>query len=156
MSTKKPPAKKAAKKAVKKNGRPRKVIDGDMVENLSMIGCTLDEIGHVVGCSRDTLERRFAAKIDKGKNECKTRLRKAQMTKALAGNVPLLIFLGKQMLGQSDRIDQHNEHTGPDGGPLKTEANMVQVVLAGTDSTWDPSQRGGIEEARDGDIGGDD
>lgn len=144
-ATKKTAKKKAAKPAKKaaknKGGRPKIEINEKQVEELAQIGCTLDEIGHVVGCSRDTLERRFAAIIDKGRNGGKTRLRKAQMTKALAGNVPLLIFLGKNILKQSDKIA--NEHTGPDGKPIAhTREGQVTLNLTMNQPAEEPWKYG--------------
>jgi hypothetical protein len=62
----------------------------------------------------DTLTDRFSDVITKGRENGKTRLRKKQIEVALAGNVSMLIFLGKNMLGQSDK----QEISGPDGSPV--------------------------------------
>jgi hypothetical protein len=40
-----------------------------------------------------------------------------QLKKALEGNVTMLIWLGKQLLGQSDA--QTLSHEGPQGGPIQ-------------------------------------
>jgi hypothetical protein len=56
--------------------------------------------------------------------------------------------------------DRHRfEHSGPKGGPLRTENEhsgevgpLVQVVVAGTDSTWDPALHGAVEEAGEDDV----
>lgn len=82
--------------------RPRKVIDPAVVETLAKIHCTYDEIAAVVGCSTDTLKRRFADRIEKGREEGKASLRRMQFKKALDGNPTMLIWLGKQHLGQKD------------------------------------------------------
>ena len=42
-------------------------------------------------------------------------------TLALAGNVVLLIWLGKQMLGQSEKVESKSELSGPDGGPISVD-----------------------------------
>jgi hypothetical protein len=97
-----------------KGGRPKLEIDGDLVEKLAGIGCPNKEIAAIVGCSVDTLDRNFAEVIAKGRENGKTRLRKKQIEVALAGNVTMLIFLGKNMLGQSDK----QEISGPDGTPV--------------------------------------
>lgn len=116
-----------------KTGRPLADVDGGMVEKLAGIGCTVQEIGAVVGCSPDTINRRFAGELDKGRENGKTRLRKKQTEIALKGNVTMLIWLGKQMLGQSDKLSQ--EVSGPGGGPIhtheisaKTEALIEQIA----------------------------
>jgi hypothetical protein len=93
-------------------GRPLAVVDAKLVENLAGIGCPNSEIASIVGVSVDTLARRFAEDIDKGRNGGKTRLRKKQIELALAGNVTMLIWLGKQLLGQSDQISNHTELSG--------------------------------------------
>lgn len=98
----------------KKTGRPKLQIDGKLVEKLAGIGCPNKEIASIVGCSVDTLDRHFADVITKGRENGKTRLRKKQIEVALAGNVSMLIFLGKNMLGQSDK----QEISGPDGSPV--------------------------------------
>lgn len=82
--------------------RPRKPIDADLVEKLAAIHCTLDEIALICGCSHDTIERRFASIIAKGKATGKTSLRKLQWESAQKGNVVMQIWLGKQILGQKD------------------------------------------------------
>ena len=102
-----------------KGGRPKLNIDPDLVEKLAGIGCPNKEIAAIVGCSVDTLTDRFSDVINKGRENGKTRLRKKQIEVALAGNVSMLIFLGKNMLGQSDK----QEISGPDGSPI-TQASV--------------------------------
>lgn len=120
MKSIKPIAKKAAKAAHKsKGGRPQAVIDSRLVEQLASIGCTLNEMAAACNCHKDTLTGRFSAEIEKGRENGKTRLRKKQIEVALSGNVAMLIFLGKNMLGQSDAI--RSEISGPGGGPIQTE-----------------------------------
>lgn len=82
--------------------RPLKEIDADLVEKLASVGCTVEEVALVCDCSRDTLERRFAANIAKGRAEGRTSLRKLQWDSARSGNVTMQIFLGKVVLGQRE------------------------------------------------------
>jgi AraC-like DNA-binding protein len=96
--------------------RPRLTIDPQHVLALARIHCTYDEIASVVGCSTDTLKRRFADLIEKGREEGKASLRRMQFKRALEGNTTMLIWLGKQHLGQSDQ--QRIEAVGNGGGPL--------------------------------------
>ena len=49
--------------------------------------------------------------LTKGRANLKKRLRKAQLDAALSGNSTMLIWLGKQMLGQVDK--QEIEHIRP-------------------------------------------
>jgi hypothetical protein len=62
----------------------------------------MKEMVDILGVSEDTLKRRFAGIIDKGKAEGKMRLRRKQIEVAMKGNAVMLIWLGKQILSQSD------------------------------------------------------
>jgi len=83
--------------------RPRKKIDPEQVRTLAKINCTMIEIAAVVGCSVDTLERRFADVIKECREQGRMSLRRAQWKKALEGHPTMLIWLGKQELGQKDQ-----------------------------------------------------
>jgi len=77
----------------------------------------------VLGVSVDTIQRRkrsseeFCGAIKKGQATTRNSLRRLQLKKALEGNVTMLIWLGKQLLGQSD--SQMLRHAGPEGGPVQ-------------------------------------
>jgi hypothetical protein len=74
----------------------------EQIKKLAEISATMEEIAYVMGCSRSAL-RNFTHLIDEGKARGKVKLRRAQYIKAVdEGNPTLLIWLGKQMLGQSD------------------------------------------------------
>lgn len=99
-----------------KMGRPRKEIDRDQFEKLCAIWTTLEEIAGWFECSVDTIERwvkrtyqksfaeTYAEKCSRGK----VSLRRKQFEVAMSGSVPMLIFLGKQQLGQSDQVTHTN------------------------------------------------
>ena len=82
--------------------RPRKEIDEELLYKLASIHCTMQEMVDIIGVSEDTLKRRFAHIIAKGKAEGKMRLRRKQVEVAMSGNHTMLIWLGKQMLNQSE------------------------------------------------------
>jgi len=135
----KKPAKKPAKKAVSKKkaskkkapvkrtkkgkriGRPPIKIDWKVFESLCGIFCTLTEIAHVLKCSEDTVERRvkrkykenFAEVFKRLSSSGNSSLRREQMKQALRGNIAMLIWLGKQHLGQADK--QARGAMGKDG-----------------------------------------
>mgnify|MGYP003294083972 CR=1 FL=1 len=91
--------------------RPKKYIDQNQFESLCAIQCTLTEICNVLGVTDKTLNawcRRtyrasfsevFKTKRDKGK----VSLRRLQYKAAEAGNVTMLIWLGKQWLDQVEK-----------------------------------------------------
>lgn len=89
--------------------RPKANVDPVQVEKLASIGCTNSEIASFFDVSQDTIERRFAGELRKGRDNGKIRLRKWQLQAAEKGNVVMLIWLGKQMLGQSDKIESVTE-----------------------------------------------
>ncbi len=92
--------------------RPKKYnIDTNEVEKLAGYGCTNIEIANFFGCSSDLIEKSYSEFLTKGRADLKKRLRKAQIDSACAGNPTMLIWLGKQMLNQTDR--QEIEHIRP-------------------------------------------
>ena len=85
-------------------GRPRKYnLDTKQVEQLAGFGCTDTEIASFFDISRTTLERNYEQYMTKGRESGKIRLRQYQWASAKKGNVAMLIWLGKQLLGQSDK-----------------------------------------------------
>lgn len=79
-------------------------LDEKLIKDLAMIQCTMIEIASICGCSVDTLERRYADIIKKGRDHGKSSLRRAQYKKALEGNPAMLIWLGKHILDQKEAI----------------------------------------------------
>jgi len=83
--------------------RPKLDIDGELVQKFAQLGCTGEEIANYFGCSTDTIERRFAGEVRKGRSNLRMSLRQWQLKSAERGNVAMMIWLGKQMLGQVER-----------------------------------------------------
>lgn len=86
-------------------GRPLKEIDADQVYKLATLGCTQEEIGEYFGCARSVISERFRQEFNLGRAASKISLRRWQRKKAHAGCTTMLIHLGKQELGQTDRVD---------------------------------------------------
>ncbi len=87
------------------HGRPPLALDERMIYELAGIGCPTTEIARLLECSPDTLDRRFADVMAKGRAERKSSLRRKQTQVALSGNIAMLIWLGKQELGQTERTE---------------------------------------------------
>lgn len=93
--------------------RPRKEIDREAFQKLCDIQCTLSEIASWFNCSEDTIERwckreykmSFAEAFKRFSANGKISLRRYQF-KMAEKSVPMAIFLGKNWLGQTDRIEQ--------------------------------------------------
>ena len=83
-------------------GRKKIELDEDLLFKLAECHCTIKEIVYIMGVSDFTLRNRFQHIIDRGNAAGKMRLRKAQYSKALEGNPVMLIWLGKNVLGQKD------------------------------------------------------
>ena len=83
--------------------RPKKYnIDTKQVQKLASLGCTNKEISEFFGCSADLLEKSYSEFLTKGRAEMKLRLRQLQWKSSEKLNAVMLIWLGKQILGQSD------------------------------------------------------
>ena len=84
--------------------RPKKYkIEGIEVEKLAQYGCTNTEIADFYGCSKDLIKKSYSTFALKGRSKGKIRLRQLQWKSAENGNVSMQIWLGKQVLGQSDK-----------------------------------------------------
>jgi hypothetical protein len=96
----------------KKLGRPKLDIDAEQVKRLARLHCTMQEMADFFGCHRDTLHNNFSAEIDKGRSEGNISLRRKQWQVAVEnGNPVMLIWLGKQMLGQRNEIIESDSNT---------------------------------------------
>lgn len=102
------------KQKAKKTGRPKIQINWEEFDKLCTMQCTLEEMASWFGCSEDTLERRckedkklrFADYFKKRSSGGRISLRRSQFKAAIEGNVTMLIWLGKQYLGQKDKIEE--------------------------------------------------
>ena len=84
--------------------RPKKYnIDGKKVEQLASFGCTNTEIAQFFGCDESLIRKSYSENLTKGRDKGKIRLRQMQWKAAERGNTSMLIWLGKQILGQSDK-----------------------------------------------------
>ena len=97
-------------------GRPPFEIDYEAVEKLANLQCTQEEIASYLGCSVDTLTRneKFCGIYKAGLDRGRMSLRRHQWKALEEGNTTMLVWLGKQYLGQRDK----NELTGADGKDL--------------------------------------
>ena len=83
-------------------GTNKKTIPPDEVYKLASLGCSVTEMSEWFQVSQSTLKYNFGDYIKKGKEDIKNKLRDAQMKLALSGNATMLIWLGKNMLGQEE------------------------------------------------------
>ena len=93
----------------RKRGRPRADIDLKMLEALCEWGATDHELAAHFNVSEKTIEnyRKDAgikSIMNRGFAHGNISLRRKQFQTAMAGNVTMQIWLGKQRLGQKDKI----------------------------------------------------
>lgn len=96
-----------------KGGRAQCILtdDGaDYVRNRASIGSTQEEIAAGLGVDTDTLNNsnnaeKFRAALNLGNSDFLTMIRDSQSRIAKGGNAQMSIFLGKNYLGQQDRIE---------------------------------------------------
>ncbi len=93
-------------------GRNKTVIPEEQVMELARLHCTNKEIADFFDVPMTTLTDNFRDILTKGRLETKQRLRSAQLKLALNGDRTLLIWLGKNILGQSEQ-------------PINTDSNQV-------------------------------
>lgn len=120
-------------------GRPKKVIDLEAVCELASEGNTQEEIARALGFARTTFANRddVTEAYYKGMAEMKLSLRHWQMNAAKSGNVQMLIWLGKQYLGQSDT-------------PAPTEEDNDNGVKPLVDMLMKPAPDRDIKDFEDG------
>lgn len=86
--------------------RPKKTFsekDINQIEQLASCHCTDEEIATFMGCSETTLKRRFGPVLVAARQKGRVNIRAMQYKVAMKGNASMLIFLGKQLLGQSEK-----------------------------------------------------
>lgn len=112
------------KKPPKKMGRPKKEIDYYAVEKLANLMCTQDEIASYLGISTRTLQKdeEFLRVFNRGKQSGKMSLRRYQM-KLAEKNAQMSIWLGKQYLEQTDKIETQQNVTMSIEDYLKDEGS---------------------------------
>ena len=100
----------------------------DEIEKLASFGLTIKEIAQFYGVDPagfyTSAERKAA--FDKGQSNLKISLKRKQMSKALEGDVKMLIWLGKQYL---DQKEPPREISGVDGKPIMIETDGIYEKL---------------------------
>lgn len=84
-------------------------IDAKAVEAMAFVGSTNQEIADYFNVSERTIRRRFAEILTKRKAGQKIKLREMLWQSAQGGNIAAIIFLSKNLLNMSDKLDTKNE-----------------------------------------------
>ena len=97
-------------------GRKAANIDEEQVRALARLGCTWDEIADVIQVSRTTFGKYLKQKkslreaYERGLSEGDVSIRRAQYDAAMGGKTAMLIWLGKNRLNQTDRVETKTEN----------------------------------------------
>ena len=116
-------------------GRYRIDLDLDLLRTVAAWHVTIVEAAAALKVSHGTLESRLRdtpevrEAWEEGQAKGRMSLRRRQYEKAMEGHPTMLIWMGKQLLGQRDV--QAVEHTGRDGGAIEvnTWADLVRAVV---------------------------
>ena len=112
-------------------GRPKvHDLDSAQIEQLSGFGCTNREIASFFRCSETTLTRNYGEYLIKGRDKGNIRLRQLQWKQAERGSVAMLIWLGKQYLGQRDTPETkwENPVDGVEMVSLDEDGNIIKYI----------------------------
>jgi hypothetical protein len=118
---------KKPKAVKKKRGRPKAEINLKQVERLSELLCTHEELATYFRVSISTIKRLAATPeggeaIERGRNLGKISLRRQQFRLLRKGSNTMAIWLGKQYLGQRDKVEQTLRT--PPGEAFRIEAEV--------------------------------
>jgi IS30 family transposase len=110
-----------------KRGAKLKWIDWDKVDKMCAIHCTGEEIAAILDVDYDTLQRsckrekkkKFADYIRQKSSNGKMSLRRRQYSAAMEGNATMLVWLGKNWLGQTDKIEEEDDQ----------QTNNINIIL---------------------------
>lgn len=106
---------------------PRKEVDVEKLRLLAAFGLTQRECARILECSEDTIQRHYLADYEAGLDTCRASLRRKQFEIAMSGKpgaVTMLIWLGKNLLGQTDKA----ELTGKNGAPLMPSVDREELL----------------------------
>jgi hypothetical protein len=124
---------------------PEKKINLKELEKLCMMQCTDEEIAAFFDLSRERFVKHHKKKpeiievMERGKAKGRASLRRAQFSKAMSGHPALLIWMGKQILGQKETVV--NEHAGEmtinDGARERLLSKLASLASTASDSESD-------------------
>ena len=118
--------------------------DEKAILELASKGRTLTEIAAYCGVSDDTISRRFAEAVKRGKSLMRGSLRAKQFELAMRGNPTMLAWLGKQELGQTDKqqLSGRLEHEHADLSHLSDEQLLeIERIMEAAESQYAEAQR---------------
>jgi hypothetical protein len=126
---------KKARKQWKQTGVYKTPIDAKLAYNLGKIHCTEAEMEVLLGADAITVRNRYQDIIDKGRADGAMSLRRKQINTALAGNPTMLIWCGKQYLGQADKLESMHAHLLVNPDSVRAARERAQLALSQLDKS---------------------
>jgi hypothetical protein len=120
----------------KSRGRPLNEIDGDLVRQMAMIGCTIETIAQHFHCSRDTIENRFRYELDEGRSDGQLRIRGKLFQRAMDGSQRALEVCAVNLCGWSLNKPEVCvttnviQNAAPQRSPEQVKAHLVELQRA--------------------------
>ncbi|HZL25106.1 MAG TPA: hypothetical protein VFC39_01095 [Acidobacteriaceae bacterium] len=119
--------KKPRDRSERKAGRPRAEVDLKQLEKLCELQCTQEELATFFRVSLSTIKRLAATPevrqlIDRGAALGRIAVRRQQFKLLREGSATMAIWLGKQYLGQRDKVEQTLRT--PPGDAFRIEAEV--------------------------------
>lgn len=113
-----------------KAGRPAKEFDWKLLDSILQFGARLIDCSEMLELSDDTIQRNIRVEHDLTFSEYRERkmsrmrmkILQKQFDVAMQGNVALLIWLGKQHLGQVDKQE------------TKLDGSKIEIYIDGQDA----------------------
>ena len=113
-----------------KAGRPPKLIDKKKLKLMASMGLTQRECAALLNCDVATIRNNYLDDYETGKEKCSASVRRKQFELAMAGNPTMLVWLGKNLCGQKDKIEATGAGGGPLYQPVDREAIIERIVRA--------------------------
>src|SRR5687767_767542 len=107
--------------------RPRIEIDPQEIVRLVSEGAKVVELAEIFDCDPKTISSNFSRELRKGRFERDQSLRRAQLSTAKNGNPTMLIWLGKQYLGQADASIDDHIHEAIEAAGL-TKEDLLELI----------------------------
>lgn len=99
-------------------------LDLELIEKLAAIHCTNTEIAATLGCDSSLLSKgKYSEIITKGRERGKISLRRKMYETAMNGNVVMQIWLSKQYLSFTDKVETKQDITA------RVESNLTDEQL---------------------------
>lgn len=103
-------------------------VSSDTVRALAAVQCTPEEIAQVVGTTPKRIRHAYADDIEAGRQQSCASLKRKQFEMAMAGDKTMLIWLGKQYLGQADRTENRHVLGSEAGKPKAVDAMTAEEI----------------------------